>query len=300
MNCHDCQKLFSLYLDKEIDRHSMRELESHLASCLQCTSQWQAFQETVMLLRSLPDAKVPADFLTGIHDKLEPASPWVRAKDWMAGFGQKKVAMSSAFAMLVIGFATASLVQLIPVSPQHENSGEVSRQVAPAAQLVAKNSIADTDVRTNYYPGIPLLSEYEEQGTPAAQQFAMVPRKQREKATVVDFVSTGSTHSASYLDAPLSSFSGNHKSHIVRPDIHITIKPATKREQMALIQQIVHSPYWRSHMHNNTLLLSVPAGNFDHLRHICCQTRTSFSPSYAQDSHFLSPKRLLTVAVSLD
>lgn len=310
MRCQDCQELFSLYLDGEIDQISRSKVDSHFTICPQCKMEWQAFKNSIEFLRDMPMASVPPAFLTGIHQKLAPRSPWQKAKEFLAGKGERKWAWSTAFAMLVIGFATASLIQLLPVSrtsrdtmiPSTIQSGQLAENSPKPEQsslLLAENEGGQQD----FYPGVPLLSEYEGQDSPAMQQFAMIPRNKAEQhIPVVDFVSTGAGQTSSpYLAAPLSSFSTRQQPPAIKPDLQITIHAAPRADQMAIVQQLVQSPLWRAELYNhNTLLLSVPASSFDRLLQICCSEKTSFSPEYARNSRYVSLKRSLTVAVKLD
>lgn len=301
MRCQDCQELFSLYLDGEIDQISRSRVDSHFDICPLCKMEWQAFKNSIEFLRDMPMASVPPDFLAGIHQKLEPRTSWQKVKEFFARKGSRKWALSTAFAMLVIGFATASLIQLIPVS-QTDRVAENSLGTEQSSLLLAENE-GGKGSQQDFYPGVPLLSQYEGKDSPPMQQFAMIPRSKTEQhIPVVDFVSTGSDHTSSpYLDTPLTSFSSQRQTPAIKPDLQITIHSAPRAEQMAIVQQIVQSPLWRSKLYNhNTLLLSVPAGSFDQLLQICCSEKTSFSPEYARNSHYISLKRFITVAIKLD
>ncbi len=310
MNCRHCQELFSLYFDKEIDQQSRSLLKAHIEACRHCKMEWQAFSSTVEFLHNIPMQKVPPGFLAGIHAKLEQQTRWSRMKGWVIGTGERKVAMSTAFAMLVVGFATASLMQVLPVTQSGNESGDQTASLSiksPATQqapmMVADNTTVGNDENQAYYPGIPMLSEYEGKAKTSLDQFAMVPRRQAEPRTpAVNFVSTSTSNmSSSYLNEPLSSLSRRDQVPVIKPDLQITIHTSANDEHVETIRQIMHSPHWRTSIYNNdTLLLSVPAGNFDILHQICCTRKTSFSPDYVRTSRFLSPKRLLTVAVKLD
>lgn len=288
-------------------------MDSHFTICPQCKMEWQAFKNSIEFLRGMPMASVPPGFLAGIHQKLEPRSPWQKVQEFLAGKAEKKLAWSTAFAMLVIGFASASLIQLIPVSqtardsktPAAIQSGQMAGNSPSPAQpspQLAQNE-GGKGSQQDFYPGVPPLSEYEGQDTPTMQQFAMIPRRKAEQhIPAVDFVSTGSGQTSSpYLAAPLSSFSSRQQPPAIKPDLQITIHAAPRADQMAIVQQIVQSPLWRAELYDqNTLLLSVPASSFDRLLQICCSDKTSFSPEYARNSRYISLKRFLTVAVKLD
>jgi hypothetical protein len=273
--------------------------------------EWRAFRDAVALLRDMPMARVPPDFLAGIRQKLEPQTPWQKIKALLLRRGERHLAFSTAFAMLVIGFATASLLQMMPysrpgrdaqapVTARTERMAGNERSAEPAA--LPADSGAGKDGQQNFYPGIPLLSEYEGSDGAFPHLAMNGGGKNTQHVPVVDLVSTGPTHSATpYLDTPFSSLSPHKQPPAIKPDLQITIHPGPRAEQMAIVQQIVQSPLWRAELYNhNTLLLSVPADSFDQLLRICCADKTSFSPEYARNSRYISMKRFLTVAVRLD
>ena len=299
MKCQDCQELFSLYLDGEIDQISRSGVDAHLSTCRQCGMEWRAFKNAVEFLRDMPMAQVPPGFLAGIRQKLEPQTPWQKIKAFLIRRGERQLAFATAFAMLVIGFATASLLQMMPYSPTGPDD-------QPAATVQTEQMADAGDGKggpQDFYPGVPRLADYGGNGTPALPQLAMTAGNRNEQQVpVVDFVSTGPTHSSSsYLDAPFNSFPPHQQPPAIKPDLQITIHPAPRAEQMAIVQQIVQSPLWRAELYDhNTLLLSVPADSFDQLLRICCAEKTSFSPEYARNSRYISMKRFLTVSVRLD
>ncbi len=313
MNCKNYQELFSPYLDGEIDKTSTALLKSHLATCRPCAMEFQAFKNTVSFLQSFPTEQVPADFLVGIHAKLESRSAWTKISDWLSWPGQRKVALSSAFAMLAIGFVTASLIQVIPGSqPENAKPGSPvvqTRQLAQeksnaTATILAANTVSVQDSIHDYYPGIPLLSEYEGISIPTFQHLAMNQSKaMQQRIPMATYVSTQPQPQAapSYFNMTASPVTYSTPQQTIRPDLQITIHPSENSTHMAMMRQIVQSSFWQTRIYdNNTLLLSVPAGNFDALRKICCQTKSSFSPAYAKHQRYLSPKRNITVAVRLN
>lgn len=299
MNCKDCQELFSLYLDYEIDTTSRALLKSHLESCRQCEIEFQAFKNTVYFLHNFPKEQIPADFLVGIHAKLASQSPWAKAKGWLSWPGQRKIALSSAFAMLAIGFVTASLIQVIPGSQteNHKPDSPVvvqTRQIALTSNtqnnVLARNTILAQDSIQDFYPGIPLLSEYEGAATPTFQHLAMNQHQSQEQRITPSYYNI--TASPVTYTAPQSA---------LHPDLQITIHHSANNEHIAMMRQIVQSSFWQAKIYDNhTLLLSVPSGNFDKLRKICCQTNSSFSPAHAKYQRYLSPKRNITVAIRLN
>ncbi len=251
---------------------------------------------------------MPPGFLAGIHDKLEKPSLPTRIREWLTGIGRRQVAIPTAFAMLVIGFVSASLIHFLPLTgqqlaPQPQTASTArsttSQSTPQPASLLA--SVMPAKDHPDFYPGVPTLSEYEDDGVASLSRFAMLPEQQKKQAPVaVDFVSTGG-HNHSYLDIPLPSLARYHQKSTIHPDLLITIHADDESARMGLLRQIMQSPHWQADIYNqNTIILSVPVGSFDQLRAICCQNTASFNPAYARDSRYISPKRFLTVAVTLE
>ncbi len=61
MNCADYQKLFSPYLDGQVNGKQMRTLTRHMQECEKCAKEYAAIQRTQEMLAGLGKAKVPAD-----------------------------------------------------------------------------------------------------------------------------------------------------------------------------------------------------------------------------------------------
>ncbi len=308
MKCDDCQELFSLYFDGEIDPVSRSEVDSHFAVCPRCKMEWHAFRNTTTFLRDMPCTHVPPDFLAGIHVKLETRSSWHKLVDFFSGRNEQKWAYSTAFATLLIGAVTVSLTQFIPITRTLPISPPqaITQSDQIAAQTAAvKPSIANTkNEQTDFYPGVPLLSEYKNRPSETAGSFTTASRSRTEgKIPVVDFVSTGSGHSSSpYLYTPFNSFGSQPQAPTIKPDLQITIhsEPGSN-DHMEIVRRIVQSQLWRSELYDhNTLLLSVPAANFNNLLQMCGNPTTSLFPEYAGNSHYISLKRFVTVAIRVD
>lgn len=310
MDCQQCQELFSLYVDEELDPQHTSFLESHLAHCNRCRMEWEAFRFTVEYLHTLPREAVPPGFLVGIHSKLEDPSLLAKLQNWLTWGNRHKVAASSAFALLVAGVTAASLMQLSPgpapeLAPQNRMASSQSQTapreepVATALMLAENNETAPED----YYPGVPFLSEYEATDDTHMPRFTVVPLPGKSRdLPMVDFVST---HKPQYMPSHryegFPSFSRMHPFAAIEADLYITIHSSANHSQRAIIKELVQSPQWQARIHDNsTLLLSVPVENFDQLRKLCCPETTTFTPEYARTSIYFSPKRFLTVAVKLD
>lgn len=310
MDCQQCQELFSLYVDEELDPQHISFLEAHLGQCDRCRMEWEAFRFTVEYLHSLPQEAVPPGFLVGINAKLEDPSLLEKLQNWLTWGSRHKVATSSAVALLVAGVTAASLMQLGPgpapdLAPQSRMASSQS-QTAPREEPGATALVLAENTQTtpeDYYPGVPFLSEYEEAADSHMQRFTMVPLPGKSQdLPMVGFVST---HKPQYIpfhrEEGSPSFSRMHPFSAIEADLYITIHSSANHSQRAIIKELVQSPQWQARIHDNsTLLLSVPVENFDQLRKLCCPETTTFTPEYARTSLYFSPKRFLTVAVKLD
>ena len=109
---------------------------------------------------------IPPGFLTGIHEKLESKSPLSKLMDWFATT-PLRLAGSTGVAVLFVGVVTAVVVQNIPLDGtiKTENKVAISKQSktkAPLPQVAENNTGSPSQSTTDFYPGVPLLSEYEE------------------------------------------------------------------------------------------------------------------------------------------
>ena len=70
MDCTHCQDLFSAHAGHELDPETVKRLESHLASCGNCSREWVYFNKTMQCLAQMESLQAPPDILPGIHEKL--------------------------------------------------------------------------------------------------------------------------------------------------------------------------------------------------------------------------------------
>ena len=55
LECRQAERLFDLYLDKEIAVRDFHALSRHLAACPRCSDNWLATRKTADLLSALPN-----------------------------------------------------------------------------------------------------------------------------------------------------------------------------------------------------------------------------------------------------
>ena len=314
LNCKDCRNLFTRNLDLDIDQSERLLFYEHLGGCRECEQDWQDFKNTVSLLQKMPTLSAPPGFLSEIQAKLETPGMRQKIMSWLSS--RHRLAYSTVFATLAIGFITAGLLHLPPFGIQQsslENPGltTLAQINDPADSLNRQTQLAaasTNDKTKNFYPGIPSLSEYESTGHLSGQSsffLAQFSRREPER-NLMNFVSTGS-HNRSSTSSILSGIS-SHNSQIARmrqlegqritPDILITI-PA-HHQQTDLLQHLICCKKWQSRMiRDNILLLTVSPDHLDLLRQTLQQQKTAYSPSYASNIRPGSPKKMLMVAVHL-
>ncbi|MEA3548460.1 MAG: hypothetical protein U9R66_12445 [Thermodesulfobacteriota bacterium] len=314
LNCKDCRNLFTRNLDRDIDQSQRLFFYEHLGGCRECEQGWQDFKNTVQLLQELPSLSAPPGFLSEIQAKLE--TPGLRQKimSWLSS--RHRLAYSTVFATMAIGFITAGLLHLPPFGTQQsslENPGLTSlaqiNDPSDSSKRQTQLAAASTnDKAKNFYPGIPPLSEYESTDHLSGQSpFFLVQSSRREpEGNFMNFVSTGS-HNRSSSSSILPDIS-SYNSQIARmrqlegqritPDITITIR--AHQQESDLLQHLICCKKWQSRMiRDNILLLTVSPDHLDLLRQTLQQQQTSYSPSYASNTRPGSPKKMLMVAVHL-
>jgi hypothetical protein len=62
MNCKKAEKKFSAYVENELDSKTRRQLEQHLEECENCAYEWQAFQNTLRMVKDMPAIAPSSDF----------------------------------------------------------------------------------------------------------------------------------------------------------------------------------------------------------------------------------------------
>jgi hypothetical protein len=306
MNCTDCQNHFSEYLDHSLDSQSISQVADHLSVCSDCTNDWLDFKKAIGFIQNLPMDSVSPDFLTGIHEKLEAKSHLSSIIDWFSTT-PVRLAASTGLAVLFVGAITALVVQNIPIGTiKTENRVALSEQgkqnevKEPLIQL-AENKTAPADQSNNdFYPGVPLLSEYEDTGGITFSPYTLVAKPQRKTTSPeISFVSTGNGQMNSSLhDSPFSYSKATSKAPYVAPDAYLTLHPNSQTELSEFMHQIIHSSAWQITSYDTkSLTLAIPSTNLEQLNRLCAGHKVSVVPPYVIGSHSGSPQKRLLVAI---
>ncbi|MBC8318411.1 MAG: zf-HC2 domain-containing protein [Desulfobulbaceae bacterium] len=305
MNCKDCQNCFSEYLDHTLDSHAISQVAGHLSLCPECTNEWQEFKKAINFIQNIPMEAVPAGFLTGIHEKLEAKSPLSRMLDWFSTT-PVRLAASTGFAVLFVGVVTAVVVQNIPFenSVRTENrvalsdQKEETRATEPVIQLAENKPSSALQSSTDFYPGVPLLSEYEDTGGITFSPYTLAAKPQRKTISPeISFVSTGSGHLNSSIQE-MSPFSYTEKVPLPTPDAYLTLHPGSQAELSEFMHQIIHSSSWQIAAYNDSsLTLAIPVDNLAQLNQLCAQHKVSVTPPYVLGNAPGTPQKRILVAV---
>ncbi len=307
MNCSDCQNHFSEYLDHLLDSQTVSQVADHLSVCPECTNEWQEFKKAIGFIQNLPLEPVPSGLLTGIHEKLEAKSPLSRIMDWFSTT-PVRLAASTGFAVLFVGVVTAVAIQNIPFNgtTRTENRVALSEQEKqgkdkePLIQLAENKTAPAPQSSTDFYPGVPLLSEYEDTGGITFSPYALLSRPPRKAVSPeISFVSTGNGRlNSSIHDFPFSYSKATSKASYVTPDAYLTLHPNSQAELSEFMHQIIHSSSWQVASYDSkSLTLAIPSANLEQLNRLCAGHKVSVVPPYIIGSHPGSPQRRILVAI---
>lgn len=79
MNCSDIKKLFSGYIDGDLDEQENSLVLEHLKICNACSKELKLLEETVSLLKIRKPVEPPADFVAQVRNKIEARRWWKEA-----------------------------------------------------------------------------------------------------------------------------------------------------------------------------------------------------------------------------
>jgi hypothetical protein len=71
VHCSQVTDLLSLYVDDALDGSTRERIEQHLAHCKTCTEELASLRTYLEAMAALPKVQAPADFLEGVHARLE-------------------------------------------------------------------------------------------------------------------------------------------------------------------------------------------------------------------------------------
>lgn len=68
MKCEDVQRLFSGYVDNELDPEESELVKDHLSDCPTCQKEWREFNRAIQITHSLPEIEPPSDLFQRVKE----------------------------------------------------------------------------------------------------------------------------------------------------------------------------------------------------------------------------------------
>jgi hypothetical protein len=151
VRCSQIDELLSEYVDGALDGSTREEMERHLAGCPRCGAELAELNLYRQAMRNVHAVQPPADFLAGIHRRIEAESAWRRFFNKV--FVPMRIKLPLEFAgilataVLLVVFYQHTLLQKRPElnsgSSQTSRSPEVSLPgESPPPQMLQKRIAA--------------------------------------------------------------------------------------------------------------------------------------------------------------
>lgn len=323
--------MFSAWSDHELDPETTSMLKSHVNSCAQCSSEWEAFQKTMEWLNAVEPAPAPSGIIVGIHEKLERKSLFSRLIERLRQARPINLSLSAAAVTIVVALLTMTLMKAnfrgpadnhnpaLPekiVVAENTHSTEISEAVSASSQA---STATDRNAESNQPVGHPevlpcpvferRLAETPFHGhTPTTLESLASPAGMRHNAGV-DFVSLGpdrNSHEKHSLKA--DPYSGHRLSlspdatseKQMTPDIMVTVNAGDPEQYAGLFHELMDSEKWQARLlKDNVLLIILKPEELTGLQQILTLRDAVFSPAEVQTGNFRTPKKMLMVTVRL-
>ncbi|MEN8139713.1 MAG: anti-sigma factor [Thermodesulfobacteriota bacterium] len=296
MNCTHCRELFSLHLDGELEPQLQVPFKAHLACCSECARDWQAFQETLAILNSIPLAKAPADLLPQIHAKLAIPAFLARLLRLFSFLEQHRFATATALTVMVV--ALLSSTTLLNFGPLSQPGQEILSQTimeqgsSTAPQTTAKGS-------ANFYPGVPYLTPGKVQTSRTGSQGAIVQfASTRTQASRDGFNSSLADRAPP--QGPRTTLASLAQSSPAAKDISISIYPSSNSQHRALMGQLVSNYLWMPQIQGNTIHIKIPVSHYSSFQQIIASSHPQISHNDLNHlKRQLHDDKLLNIAINL-
>lgn len=145
MDCREIEELLSAYIDGELNGAEALAVTEHLSICPECRLELLRLQETVNVIRSLPEIEPPFDFHQRLCQRLNPLKeqkPWYKRfsfNRWL-GFGA-----AAALLLCVVSFNIFNPFAELPIrSPAVNQEAEVLSDQAREEKLELDQGNSDT------------------------------------------------------------------------------------------------------------------------------------------------------------
>jgi hypothetical protein len=150
MVCRKCKKLFSAYLDGDLDTRERHRFEDHLAECERCAVDFAGFKEVIALTTDLPQIQPSPDFDRTLQAKLADSED---KRGFSPLFGRHPIAIIGMICVLL----TFTFGDHMYKDRQNENRhmrSPIGREIMPMVR-----SHADENIFTNFViPSVPAIN----------------------------------------------------------------------------------------------------------------------------------------------
>ena len=329
--CLRFQAMFSAWSDHELDPETTSMLKSHVNSCAECSSEWEAFQKTLEWLSAVEPVPAPSDIIVGIHEKLGRKSLFSRLVERLRQTQPINLSLSAAAVTIVVALLTMTLMKVNsrgpadnhnPVLPgkivvaENTHSAEIPEAVPASSQA---STATDRNTESSQPVGHPEVSPY----PVFERRFAETPFHGHTPATVeslaspagmpdeagVDFVSHGpdrnsrkklSLKTDPYYGHRLSLPQGVNSEKQMTPDIMVTVNAGDPEQYAGLFHELMDSEKWQARLlKDNVLLIILKPEELSGLQQILTLRDAVFSPAEVQTENYRTPKKMLMVTVRL-
>ena len=134
MTCEAARELFSALVDAALTPDERRSLDAHLAGCVECRRELEAFQRTIALVRSAPALRAPAGFVERVLAAARP-TPWYGRLARRLFVPVRVKVPIEALAVLVVAVVA---LQLYRETPELQRAARQEAQAPPASETLSK------------------------------------------------------------------------------------------------------------------------------------------------------------------
>jgi len=290
MDCKNILDMFTAYTDNDLDPAAAQHFERHVAGCNHCERQLAYFKKTLRHLQSVEPLPVPRDLLAGIHAKLEREGFFKRL---LRAWRETDFSMSwqTATTTVLVAFTAMAIIKTFPMNQIHPDGTSQIIQLEQTTKQSEQTTKPHRDFRL-----------------PSESFPTMTQRSSNFTAPVSGFVSTKSRHGGNLPQpaAPESLYDSYTRiqpsggpTHLLSPDMIITVHTGTPRNKAVLYHNLTHGVSWQTLSYDDELILYLPHSQLGKLQQIFADHQMVFPPPGAQMADIDTNSGLLTVAIRL-
>ncbi|MBN1628009.1 MAG: zf-HC2 domain-containing protein [Deltaproteobacteria bacterium] len=175
--CTHIRRLISYYIDGDLEPAKMAAVSEHLLACRECSREHDALRSVISGLHSFRQVKAPADFLEGIHERINEDSIIHRIREALSLMRFRIPAELAAFA------ATAMLILLIFNFLPSGEKAFIKRPGYEQTKIAADHSVLPAQTAENNKPkkqtsGSGVAPQIEQQEIPVRLALSLKTRQE--------------------------------------------------------------------------------------------------------------------------